>query len=58
MQESKENLTGPGSGLIPLIFVIALAIATGGGIFYLHKTYYIDPMDPLRPAAVQAATHD
>lgn len=54
MQESSENLTGPGSTLVPLITVIALCIATAGGIWWLHKTLYIDPVDPIRMKTVSA----
>ena len=52
MQESSENLTGPGSAMAPLITVIALCFATAGGIWWLHKTLYIDPVDPIRTKAV------
>ena len=38
--------------MAPLITVIALCFATAGGIWWLHKTLYIDPVDPIRTKAV------
>lgn len=53
MQESSENVTGPGNGLIPLLAVLALAVASAGTIWGLHKKLYNDPLDPIRPVAAQ-----
>jgi hypothetical protein len=49
-----ERVTGPGNGMIPLVAVIVLTIATWGGLWALHKAWYSDPLNPVSTVDIPA----
>lgn len=45
--ENNEKVTGPHSGWFGITSVLLLTLATWGFLFFLHVTYWRDPINPL-----------
>ena len=52
---NSENVKGPGNGIIPLAAVLLLTVLAWGGIWGLHKKWYIHPLNPIGPVEAPAA---
>lgn len=50
-----EKVTGPHSGIFGVVSVLLLTAFTWGFIWYLHTTFWHDPMNPLSPNETSAA---
>lgn len=58
--ENNEKLTGPHSGWVGITTALVLTAATWAFLFFLHVTYWRDPINPMSPnersTVIQPAT--
>lgn len=54
-KSTNEHVGGPGNGMIPLVGVILLTVATWWGIWSLHQHWYADPLNPVAPTQSAAS---